>query len=166
MNHGKLLVGTQTFPESARMNSKAAIALSEALNCAGVQLDMFAERSHLEECLRKAGKTAGSEILHVDAHISGRRSDSESIGKLLSKHGIYLQDPRSPVTHMEYHNPHILSLDVSDCEIWFQGKELLKNQAKDATDWTVALDSLPQQHSLDATAVALGETIITTPMMP
>lgn len=166
MKQGKLLVGTQRFPESAHMNSKAALVLTEALNCAGVQLDMFAERSHFEGCSRKAGETAASKFLHVDAHISGRRSDSESIGKLLSKHGIYLQDPRSPVTHMGYHNPHILSLDVSDCEIWFQEKELLKNQAKDATDWTVALDSLPQQHSLNATAVALGETIITTPMMP
>jgi hypothetical protein len=112
MKQGKLLVGTETFPESAHMNYRAALVLSETLDCAGVQVDVFAERSHLEGCLRKAGKTAASRFLHVDAHISGHRSDSESIGKLLSKHGIYLQDPRSPVTRMEYHNPHVLVLDV------------------------------------------------------
>jgi hypothetical protein len=166
MKQGKLLVGTETFPESAHMNYKAALVLSETLNCAGVQLNMFAERSHLEACSRKAGETAASKFLHVDAHISGRRSDGESIGKLLSKHGIYLQDPHSPVTLMEYHNPHVLSLDVLDVDIWFLENELRKDQTKDATDWTVALDSLSQQHNLDAAAVTLDETIITTPMMP
>jgi hypothetical protein len=161
MKQGKLLVGTQTFPESAHMNSKAALVLSEALKCAGVQLNMFAP----EGCSRKAGETAASKFLHVDAHISGHKSDGERIGKLLSKHGIYLQDPRTPVTRMEYHNPHVLSLDVSDFDIWVQENELSRNQTRDATDLTVALDSLSQQHSLDATAVTLEKTIITTPMM-
>jgi hypothetical protein len=148
------------------MSYKAALVLSETLNCAGVRLNMFAERSHLEGGPRKAGETAASKFLHVDAHISGRSSDGESIGKLLSKHGIYLQDPHSPVTLMEYHNPHVLSLDVLDVDIWFLENELRKDQTKDATDWTVALDSLSQQHNLDAAAVTLDETIITTPMMP
>lgn len=98
--------------------------------------------------------------------MSGPRSDDESIGKLLSKHGIYLQDPRSPVTRMEYRNPHVLSLDVSEFEVWLQENELQKNQIRDATDWTVALDSLSQQHNLDAAAVTFDETIITTSMMP
>jgi hypothetical protein len=166
MKQGKLLVGTKNFPESAHVNYKAALALSETLNCVGVQLGVFAARSHLEGRQSKAGETAASKFLHVDAHISGPRSDDESIGKLLSKHGIYLQDPRSPVTRMEYRNPHVLSLDVSEFEVWLQENELQKNQIRDATDWTVALDSLSQQHNLDAAAVTLDETIITTPMMP
>jgi hypothetical protein len=165
IKQGKLLVGTETFPELARMNYKAALVLSETMKFAGVQLDIFAERSDLEACSREAGKTTAFKLLHVDAHISGHRGDSESIGRLLSKHGIYLQDPHSPVTRMEYHNPHVLSLDVLDVEIWFLENELRKDQTKDATDWTVALDSLSQQHNLDAAAVALDETIITTPMM-
>ena len=98
--------------------------------------------------------------------MSGPRSDDESIGKLLSKHGIYLQDSRSSVTRMEYRNPHVLSLDVSEFEVWLQENELQKNQIRDATDWTVALDSLSQQQSLDAAAVTFDETIITTSMMP
>jgi hypothetical protein len=166
MKQGKLMVGTETYPESAHMNSKAALALLETRKYAGVQLDIFAERSHLEACSRKAGKTAASKFLHVDAHMSGCRSDGESIGKLLSKHSIYLQDPRSPVTLMEYHNPHVLSLDVLDVDVFFLENELRKDQTKDATDWTVALDSLSQQHNLDAAAVPLDETIIVTPMMP
>lgn len=160
---GKLFVGTESFPESAHMNFQAALVLSEALDYAGVQVDICAEHNHLEERLRKAGD---SSHLLVDAHISGRRSDGESIGKLLSGHGVYLQDPYSPVTHMEYHNPHVLSLDVSDVEIWFQENELRRNQTKDATEWTVALDGLSQEHSFDAAAVSLDETTVTTPMMP
>jgi len=166
MKQGKVWVGTEMVPEWAHMNFKAALVLSEALKYTGVQLDISAERNHLEERLRKTGDSTASNHLLVDAHISGRRSDSENIGKLLSKHGIYLQDPHNTVTHLEYHNPHVLSVDVSEIEIWFQENELCRSQTKDDTEWTVALDSLSQQHNFDATAVSLDKTIVITHMMP
>ena len=48
MKQGRLLVGTENLPELAHVNYKAALVLSETVSCAGVQLDVFAERGHLE----------------------------------------------------------------------------------------------------------------------
>jgi hypothetical protein len=166
IKQGKLLVGTEALPELAHMNSKAALVLFEALKCAGVQLDLYVERKDLEECIRTTEKSGPTRFLHIDAHISGYNSDSESIGALLSKHSIYLQDPRKPVVSMEYCNPHILPLDVSEVEVWFQEIELQTSHAKGATEWIAALDTLSHQHHFDATAVSLDETIVITPMMP
>lgn len=150
------------------MNSKAAIVLLEALKYAGVELELYLERSHLEKGVNnhKVGATGPSRFLHIDAHLSGRKSDGENIGALLSQHGIYLQDPRQPLTSLlEYCNPHILPLDVSDVDVYFQELELHTNQTKGSTEWIAALDSLPQQQ-FDATAVSIDETIVVTSMMP
>jgi uncharacterized protein YcgL (UPF0745 family) len=166
VKQGRFLIGTEEVPDLARMNSKAAIVLFEALKCVGVQLDLYVERKDFEECTRKVDKAGSPRFLHIDVHVSGRKSDCESIGAFLSKHGIYLQDPRDPVTSMEYCNPHILTVDASEIDVWLQEIESDKSQNTDVTEWNVALDSLPQQHHFDATAVSLDDTIVITPMMP
>jgi hypothetical protein len=166
VKQGKFLVGTETFPELAHMNSKAALVLFEAQKYAGVQLDLYVKRNDLEECKRKVDKAGSPRFLHIDAHMSGRKSDSESIGALLSKHSVYLQDPHNPVTSMEYCNPHVLPLVVSDVEVWFQEIEFHRSQAKDTTEWNAALDTLPHEHHFDAAAVSVDDTIVITPMMP
>ena len=166
VKQGRFLVGTEEVPDLARTNSKAAIVFFEALKSVDVQLEIYVERKHFEECTREVDKAGSSRFLHVDVHISGRKSDSESMGALLSKHGIYLQDPRHSIVSMEYCNPHILTVDASEIEVWFQEIELNKSQITDVTKWNVALDNLPQQRHLNATAVGLDDTVVVTPMMP
>lgn len=52
-----------------------------------------------------------STILPIEINIYGIRANSEDIGRILSKSGIFLQLPRYSLKSVEYHNPHILQIE-------------------------------------------------------
>ncbi|EFY98115.2 DNA repair and recombination protein RAD5C [Metarhizium robertsii ARSEF 23] len=52
-----------------------------------------------------------STILPIEINIYGIRANSEDIGRVLSKSGVFLQLPRYLLNSVEYHNPHILQIE-------------------------------------------------------
>lgn len=170
LKRGRLVVGTSSYPELAHMNSKATFILTEAFKDRRIKLQLWAKCKDLRPISSEEVAAKQSDFLYVDANVLGPEDASEKIGRLLSKHGVYLQDPHCPDDSIEYSNPHVMDLDVDQIEIWFQ--ELAMDptsgisKRNDNTDWNVVLDDLPQQHTFNANAIHVDRAIVTTPALP
>lgn len=169
VKRGRLVVGTPSCPELAHMNSKATFVLLEALKY-GIKLQLWVKRNDLHPAHPEESTEKQAELLYVDANVLGPEDASEDVGRLLSRHGVYLQDPHCPDNAREYTNPHLMVLDVEQIDIWFQELAMDStggtSKAKDSTDWNVVLDDLPQQHTFNANAVEVDTAIVTTPALP
>lgn len=152
------------------MNSKATFILTEAFKDRRIKLQLWAKCKDLRPISSEGVAAKQPDFLYIDANVLGPEDASEKIGRLLSKHGVYLQDPHCPDDSIEYSNPHVMDLDVDQIEIWFQ--ELAMDptsgisKRNDNTDWNVVLDDLPQQHTFNANAIHVDRAIVTTPALP
>lgn len=168
VKRGRLVVGAGLLPELAFMNSKATLVLLEAFKF-GVELRLFVTRKDLRFFLQDEASNKHTAFLYVDANVLGPEDSCEDVGALLSKHGVYLQDPRCPDSTREYSNPHVMDLGVEQIDIWFQelamDLPMGANKANENTDWNIVLDDLPQQHNFNATAVEVDTAIVTTQSM-
>lgn len=164
----RLVIGTKSAPQLAHMNSKATFVLLEALRSSGVKIRIYVHLRQLKTFLRKEGPSRRADLLFVDANVLGPVSASRATGEVLSKHGVYLQDPHSIDDGVRLHNPQLLGLEVDEAQVWFEElfMDLAADKAKTGDDIAVnmTLNDL-SQHFLNADAVTVDAAVVTTPIM-
>lgn len=165
---GRFIVGIQSCPGVAYLNSKITNALSEVIKVAGVEFEIFVEKTRLTSLLGPVGSSEYPNRLHIDIVVLGPMAAGQSVGEALSKHGAYLQDPRSRDDARRYFNPQVLDLEVSESEIMlhelFMEMAAKRSKAEQGSAWNDALDDM-SQHVLNVNAVDVDTAIVVTPIL-
>lgn len=71
----------------------------------GVRLEGLISRSQF-----LAARTRDETTISVDVNIYGKREDACNVGDVLSRFGVYLQQPAHELEHTTYYNPHFLHI--------------------------------------------------------
>jgi hypothetical protein len=142
---GRVLIGAGTCLEMANMNTKATYVLLEAMKIEGVVLRAFSDKTELDRFDQAVEGKAPVELLDVHINIYGPRDAAKDVGEVLSLKGFYLQDPYCFDANVEYHNPHIMSLDIPEESLWLDLCSTSgKKKASAPSDWNTVLDNIPQ----------------------
>ncbi|KAG5752942.1 hypothetical protein H9Q72_010385 [Fusarium xylarioides] len=92
--------------------------------------------------------------LPIELNIYGSREDAESIGRTLSKAGVYLQFPRCGLEGVEYYNPHFLRMEGYPDQASIETLVLSPPKVVEARGQ--ASDQEPQVDNADAVDEILG----------
>ncbi|KAM3420737.1 hypothetical protein BST61_g3986 [Cercospora zeina] len=168
MKRGRFIVGIESCRELACLNSRITNVLFEILQVASAGCEMFLGRQRSTSTLSKEASRGESEFLYIDINILGFANACQRVGEVLSRNEFYLQDPLS-ADMRKYVNPQVLDLGVSASDMLLH--ELFVNMAAKwsktdhGSDWNTALDGM-SQHALDASAVKVDTSIVTTLLLP
>jgi hypothetical protein len=142
----RITIRSADHAEFAQLNALAALTLSQVADV--VTFEAYADEASiraLHDTHNGIGRTTLARF-KIQINIFGLKSDSESVGILLSDKGLYLQDPYQHTENCDYHNPHLWTFDdIPDIDIWLaalsRGK-LIGEQMAAEQGWNRVLDDL------------------------
>jgi hypothetical protein len=118
------------FPEDEKhfgyLCSATGHALLPLLTRHRVDIEPLALKCELRDIIHRASKSTDARV-KVDINIYGTRTDSSTIGNILSEGKLWLQRSSHGRSGTEYENPHFLSITIEDGTTGVLNPEIIVN---------------------------------------
>jgi hypothetical protein len=167
-SRGGFIIGFENLPEMLLVNSKHTLALRELCKISEVRTQPFVSKEDLEKLFADTIEEGKNRFLMVNVSIYGPDRISEQVGSVLSRNGVFLQDP--PPQQLTYNNPHMLLFeDIMDFNTWIQdyivGIGDMGARTKGAVSMSTVLDDLADHQTNHASLVAPDASRVKTPLL-
>jgi len=141
----RITIGSANCADFAQLNALAASNLSPIADI--VTLEAYVDEASIRALSdnQNVYRIALARF-KLQINVFGLKSDSDTVGVLLSDQGLYLQVPHQRTDNHNYHNPHVWTFDdLPDIDIWLAGLsrgKLVGEQMAAEQGWNKVLDDL------------------------
>jgi hypothetical protein len=165
VQNNKIMLTNLQGMEVLQVNSRTSQVLNKLNRVVDVHFDAVITQQNLTKAVKQiAASKLEHPMLRVTVNVYGPKSHSEKVNAVLSKSGIFLQEPLWHDPNSVYDNPQMIIFNgISEFDVWLRERLLFdstRENCMQSRGWTLVLDDLPQ-HQATTTEVS-SESMATT----